>query len=279
MAFVKKLVMGIKQRIDDHNLSLVAAGVAFFAFLSVFPAIAVCISIFGLLVDPQMVQDNMSQLSSYLPPEVLNLIESRMKDIAENQDGSMTFALVFGVLVSLWSANKAMKAVAQGLNISFELDEDRGFFLKNIVTLALTLLSSVCVIVVMGATIALPMVTSILLSESSSDWFVRIFTWVLMLSTLLALSLVLYRYAPARDYKPNIKASIPGALFTAIAILAGSVGFSLYVDNFGKFEEEYGAIAGVVVTLLWLYLSAFIFLLGAEFNGERREINDEDKGP
>ena len=272
MKNIKQLAFGIYERMDEHSLSLIAAGVAFYAFLSIFPAIAACISVYGLVADPQSVQSQVQNFSGFLPPEVIDLIKSRMKDLANNQEKSLTMGLIFGVLVSIWSANKAMKAVAQGLNVAFEKEEDRGFIKKNLITLSLTLISSIVVIIVASVTVALPLLINYFLSSEAFEWLAKILSWLVLALLLLGLCLVLYRYAPARDKKPKLKDSMPGAIFTTIAILIGSIIFSVYVANFGKYEEEYGAIAGVVVTLLWLFLSSFLFLLGAEFNGESGEL-------
>ena len=263
-----KTVKGVYTRVNDHHLTLVAGGVAFFAFLSVFPAIATSISLYGLVADAGTVQENIEAITGFIPAEVKDLLFSRMRDVASEQTSSLTWGLVIGVLVSLWSANKAMKAVAKGLNITYETKEDRGFFKINIVTLALTIVTSVVSILVIVIAVVLPIVVNYFLSQSTAQVLTQILSWVFLVGVLMGLFLLLYRYAPARDRRPHIKDSFPGALFSTTLIIVSSIAFSFYVKNFGTFDEEYGAIAAVVITLLWLYLGSLIFLLGAEFNGE-----------
>lgn len=138
---LKPLATGIFERIDDHHLSLVAAGVAFYGFLSIFPAIATVISLYGLVTDAQTVQSHINSITGFIPQDVRDLLFSRMKDVASEQTSSLNLGLVIGIVLSLWSANRAMKAITQGLNITYEKDETRGFIKINFVTLALTLLT------------------------------------------------------------------------------------------------------------------------------------------
>lgn len=268
---------GVYARINDHHLTLVAGGVAFFAFLSVFPAIATTISLYGLVADAGTVQKNIDAITSFIPPEVKELLFSRMRDVASEQNSALTWGLVVGILVSLWSANKAMKAVAKGLNITYEKKEDRGFLKINIVTLALTIVTSLVSILVVVIAVVLPIVVNYFLSQGTAQILTLVLSWVLLVGVLMGLFLLLYRYAPARDRRPHIKDSLPGALFSTTLIIIGSIAFSFYVKNFGTFDEEYGAIAAVVITLLWLYLGSLIFLIGAEFNGESQTLSSAQR--
>lgn len=266
---------GVYARINDHHLTLVAGGVAFFAFLSVFPAIATTISLYGLVADAGTVQENIDAITGFIPAEVKELLFSRMRDVASEQNSTLTWGLVVGILVSLWSANKAMKAVAKGLNITYEKKEDRGFLKINIVTLALTIVTSLVSILVIVIAVVLPIVVNYFLSQGTAQVLTLVLSWVLLVAVLMGLFLLLYRYAPARDRRPHIKDSMPGALFSTTLIIVGSIAFSFYVKNFGTFDEEYGAIAAVVITLLWLYLGSLIFLIGAEFNGEGQALSSD----
>lgn len=268
----KQLLFGLNDRVIQHNLALIAAGVAFYAFLSIFPAIASCISIYGLIADLQSVQEHFNHIASFLPPDVRNLVESRMKDVANDQDSTLTWGLIIGLLVSLWSANKAMKAIAQGLNITFEKEEHRGIIKFNLITLGLTFISAIIAILVISLTVLLPAIVGIVLSNESAQWLTTGLSFIILVFILTGQFILLYRIAPATKSTIEIKSSLPGALFSTTMILFGSVLFSLYVANFGKYEQQYGAISAVVVTLLWLFLSAFIFLLGAELNIELRKV-------
>lgn len=272
---VKQLIFAMGDRVIEHNLSLIAAGVAFYAFLSIFPAIATFISIYGLIADLQSVQEHFNNIATFLPPDVRDLVESRMESVASKQDDTLTLGLIIGLLVSLWSANRAMKAIAQGLNITYEKAEDRGIIKVNLITLALTFVSAIVAILVIAITVFLPSVVGFVLSNESAQWLTTSLSFIVLLVILTGQFMLLYRIAPAKQAASKITSSIPGAVFSTVMVLLGSIGFSLYVANFGQYEQQYGAIAAVVITLLWLFLSSFIFLLGAELNITTRKVFDK----
>ena len=269
MAEVKRTVFGIKNRVKTDRLSLVAAGVAFYTFLSIFPALATIISIYGLVADAQMVQEHISSMSGVVPKDVMDILAVRMEKLAGSADSSLTWGVVIGIVVSLWSANKAMKAVSEALNIAYDKHEDRGFITINAVTLLLTLLSSIGFIVALSVVVIVPIVVSVFLSQNSAEVVITLVSWALFMALLVGMFMVLYRFAPARHERQSWNNLLPGALFSALLFVLASLLFSFYVSNLGKYDEQYGALGAVVVTMLWLFIGSFIFLLGAELNAER----------
>lgn len=269
MPHVKTTALGIKNRITDDRLSLVAAGVAFYAFLSLFPALATVISIYGLVADAQTVQSQVGSLTGMVPQEVAAIIERRLSDLATSNRSSLTFGLVFGILLSLWSANRAMKAISQALNIAYDKREDRGLVKVNIVTLALTLISSLVFIIAIGVVVVVPIIVSFFLSVESAKVITSILSWLVLFGLLVMMFLILYRYAPAQHKRQSWRRLLPGALASVVLFVLASLAFSFYVSNFGKYDKQYGALGAVVVTMLWMFIGAFIFLLGAELNAER----------
>lgn len=271
---IKTVLINLKRRVDDHFLGLVAAGVAFYAFLSIFPAIAAVVSIYGLLADPLMAQNHLNAVSQFFPVEMQELMSNRVQELASRQTGTLTLGLMVGLLLSLWSANKAMKAITKGLNIAYESEERRGFFKLNAITLALTLVTAICGLFAVGVIIVLPLVVQYFLYDESAEIISILLSWSALIVVLAGLFTFLYRYAPYRRERPELKHSIPGAVLSTVIVLAASLGFSFYVANFSKYNEEYGAFSAAVVTLLWLYLTSFIFLLGAELNGGSRSLTE-----
>ena len=263
-----KFVLRIAARLDDDNISLVAAGVAFHVFLSIFPALAVAISAYGLVFDVQSINQQIDVLRGVLPQEALSLVAERAQSIVANRDETLTWGLILASLLSLWSANRAMKATADALNITYCLPEDRTFIQKNLITLALTAFSTLVSVIVLTIVVVVPIFVTAYLSAQSAEISTSIVSWLIFVGILISLFWVLYSYAPARHKRPW-RALLPGACVAAGLVVAASTAFSLYVVNFGKYDEQYGALGAVVVTLLWLYIGAFIFLLGAEINAER----------
>ncbi|WP_308366781.1 MULTISPECIES: YihY/virulence factor BrkB family protein [unclassified Microbulbifer] len=271
MAKIKKTAVGVKGRIKDDRLSLVAAGVAFYAFFSLFPALATVISIYGLLADAQTVQSHVERLGGIVPDEVLAVLSSRMEDLATTPDSSLTFGFVFGIIISLWSANKAMKAVSEALNIAYDMEEDRGFLKVNAVTLLLTLTSAIAFIVAIAVVVIVPVLVSTFLSHQAAAIFTTLTSWVIFILLLVGMFLVLYRFAPARKRRQAWRNLLPGAALATGLFVIASLAFSFYVSNYGEYDAQYGALGAVVVLMLWLFIGAFIFLLGAEVNAERNQ--------
>jgi membrane protein len=262
-----KEVMGrVKQEIGNDHLTIVAAGIAFYLFLALFPGLFAAVSIYGLLADPAEVERQVREMSAVLPPAALEIVGSQLHDIVRTSPTSLGFGAALSILFALWSASKGAKALISGINIAYDEEEKRGFAKLQGIALLLTL----GFVVFLAATVtAIAVVPSLFGRLGSAAGILLTFTgqWVgLLVLVLLALAVV-YRYAPSRD-EPRWTWVSLGSFIAAGMWLAASVLFSWYATNFGSFNETYGAIAGVVVLLLWLQVTAFVVLLGAELNAE-----------
>lgn len=258
-------LLQLKTRIENHTLPLVSAGVAFYAFLSIFPALASVISIYGLLADPGDVQKHVHGLSQLMPPDVMDIIEKRIQSLSSNHSQSLTLGLIGGLLLSLWSANRAMKALVNALNIAFDVREDRGFIKVNLLTLALTLGSTIVFIVAITAIVVVPIIVSTLLTALVAELLTALLSWSLFVGLLILMFVILYGYGPDVE-RANWRRLMPGAITAASLFIVASIAFSIYVSNYGQYDQQYGALGAVVVTMMWLFIGAFIFLLGAEVN-------------
>jgi membrane protein len=266
-------------RISTDNISIVAAGVAFYAFVAVVPTLAAVIGIYGLVSDPSHVGSQVTAFARILPKEVLPVLEQQLTRITSNSQAAGISAIV-GVLVALYGAASATKALIQGLNICYGEREKRGFIRLNAVALLLTF------VVIIGAILALAMVAVIpallenLSFGSAVDTILNWARWPILIAGFIFGLAVMYRYAPSRrDAKWSWVSW--GATVAALLWVAGSALFSLYVAKFGSYDKTYGSLAAIVVFLMWLYLSAFAILLGAELNSEmeRQTLKDTTEGP
>jgi membrane protein len=267
------------KRISTDSITVVAAGVAFYAFVAVVPALAATVGIYGLLSDPSQVQQQVTSFARILPHEVLPLLEQQMKRISSNGNAASLGAIV-GVLIALWSSASATKALMQGLNISYGEHEKRGFIKLNAVALVLTFG------VILGAVLAIALVAVIPAVLQNLSFGVGIDTvlnwarWPILLGGFIVGLAVLYRYAPSRNDAKWAWVS-PGAIVAAVLWVVASGLFSLYVAKFGSYDKTYGSLGAVVVFLMWMFLSAFVVLLGAELNSEleRQTLKDTTEEP
>jgi membrane protein len=276
----KDVAFRLKDEIAADRVGLIAAGVAFYGLLALFPAITALIALSGLLVEPAQIVEQLAALEGLMPEEVIAIVTQQATEVAGSREGGLGLAAVLGVLVAFYSASKGMASLIQGINVAYDEDEERGFVRLKLVTLALTLFLMLGLLIALMATLGLPAVLAFLELGPVVEALMTLGLWVaLFCLTVFGLS-VLYRYAPSRD-APEWKWASPGALIACVVWLVASAGFAFYVGNFGSYNESFGTLAGVIVLLMWFWISAFIILLGAELNAEleAQTRKDTTKGP
>lgn len=267
---VWNIIAGTWRRASAHNIAIVAAGVAFYGFLSIFPALTAAVSIYGLISDPADLQAQLDALAGVVPRETLdNILSQQMSAVARSSDAALSLGALAGIMLTLWSAKRAMDAAISSLNIVYGVEETRGVVRLNLFSLVLSLAVILGGLVVVALLVIVPAILPAILERipgvnESWAWF----RWpVLIVAVILALA-VLYRIAPNRA-NPRWRAIFPGAVLASALWLAVSALFSIYAANFGSYNETYGSLSAVVVLMLWLSFSCYVVLLGAEFNAER----------
>ena len=264
---------------SDDNVSILAGGVAFFAFLAVFPAIIAAITLYGLIADPGQVAQQIESLSGTLPQETKPLIADQLNAVVQSSGNALSFSLIFSLLAAIWSASSGTGNLVQAVNLAYDEKESRGFFRVKGLALALTLGAIVFVLITLTLVAVVPPVLDALQLGLVGRIIAQVVRWGLLVALVVTALAVVYRVAPDRD-APRFRWVSTGALVAAALWILGSVLFSLYVNNFGSYNKTYGALAGVVVLMLWLYLTSYIVLLGAEINAEseRQTRRDTTKG-
>jgi membrane protein len=254
--------------------------VAFFAFLALPPALIALVTLYGLVADPAQVQQQVESLSSSLPQETATLIGDQLKQITSTSSGSLGVGLVVSLLGALFSASGGVQNLMKAINLAYDEQETRGTVKLRATALLLTLGAVVFIVVAVGLVAVLPALLDAIDLGGLGRVLVFLARWVGLVAFVLVALAVLYRYAPDRD-NPKMRWVGLGSLAATVLWLIGSAGFSLYVSNFGKYGKTYGALAGVVVLLLWLYLTCYIVLFGAEVNAEaeRQTAKDTTQGP
>ena len=249
------------------NMPIIAGGVAFFGFLSIFPALIALVSLYGLVATPETVADQIESLSAQLPESAAALIGDQLNAIVANSSSALSITLIVSILAALWSASGGIGNLVTAVNIAYDEVEARNFVKLKLLSLGLTLGGIVFVIVTFGLVAIVPAVIEALPLGIVGTVLANIATWVLLLAVFAGSLAVLYRLAPDRD-NPRLSWVSLGAVIVTVIWAAVSVGFAVYVDNFGSYDKTYGAIAGVIVLMLWLYLTCYLVLLGAEINAE-----------
>jgi len=271
----KDIALRVKDRLTKDHVTLVSAGIAFYFFLAIFPAISAALSIYGLVMEPAQVEQQMSQLVNVLPEQAHQMISDVLQQQSEKSESSLGWSLVLSLLISLWSANRGTKAVFEGVNISYDETDGRGFFLKNAVTLMFTLGGIIIGILAIVMVVAFPALIDKIGLPSTLETIIQFLRWpVLALIVMLALTAV-YKTAPHRE-SPAFKWASWGAVIATVFWLVGSLLFSLFVKNFGILDEAYGSFAAVITLMLWFFLTAFIVFLGAEVNSEMEHQTRRD---
>jgi membrane protein len=267
----KRVVASLKR---DH-VSLLAAGVAFKGLLALFPAIIAGISIWGLVADPATVTQQLQAITDALPEEAASLLGDQMETVAGGESSTLGTALIVSLLIALWSASGGMAGLIEGINAAYDEVDRRKFPIKRGLAILLTVGAIVALLVTIGLIAVLPAVLGNLGLGQAGELAIRIGTWPLLALLAMAGLALLYKVAPDRD-DPRFRWTSWGAVIATVLWLVGSAAFTLYVENFGNFGATYGTFAGIIVLMLWLLLSSFIVLLGAEINAELERQTQRD---
>ena len=266
------------KEVKADQVPLLAAGVAFYVLLALFPAIIAGVSIYGLVADPQTVRDQINQLAKTLSPETATLIGQQVQQVTSSAGGALGLATVIGILTALWSASSGMKALITGVNLAYDEPEGRKFVKLRGLSILMTLGAMVLLGVALALIVGFPAVPDSW--PTVLQWTAAVLRFVLLAVLLMAGLAALYRYAPDRD-KPKWSWASPGSMAATVLWVLASVGFSIYVNAFGNYNKTYGALAGVIILMFWLYLTAFVVLVGAELNAEMelQTAKDTTAGP
>jgi membrane protein len=263
--------------IKADNLPVVAAGVAFYAWIALIPALIALITIYGLVLDPQTISNQITNLTASMSPDISSVISDTVQ--SATQTGGLSIALAVSVALALWSASGGMDAMIKGINIAYD-EPLRSFPKRRALALLLTVGAIIFVILAVAVVAVIPGIVDNLGLPRPLQIAVQIGSYVLLALLMMAALAILYRIAPHRD-DPQLKWVSLGAVVATVLWVVGSLGFSFYVNNFGSYNATYGALAGVIVLNLWLFLSSFVVLLGAEINSETEAQTRKDttKGP
>ncbi len=263
------------QEISDSNIFLAAGGVTYAVLLALFPALAALVAVYALVLDPSQIQAQVDTLAPVLPEQTRQLVQDELHELVSASHGSLELSAALGFLFALWSASRGMSGMMSALDIAYQQKERRGFLTFNLIAHALTIGAVAGGIVTLSLIAGLPAFAEAMGLSGTLKWLFLIVQWPILLLLLTFGLAVLYRYGPDRE-KPQWQWASPGALAATIMWLAASIGFTIYVTNFGSYNKTYGALGGVVVLLTWLYISSLVVLIGAVINAQAEQQTTRD---
>lgn len=263
----KDIALRVKDEWGDDNVGLSAAAVAFYAFLALIPALAALVSILGLFARGQNPTEVIDDLFGALPAEARELLSEQLQTISQSSSGSLSFGLVIGILLSIWSASGAIGQLMNTINIAYDEEETRSWFLRKGLALALTFGAILFLALAIFVVVGFPVLIENTGLGIGTRRLLGILIWPGLAAAFGVALAILYRVSPDR-HDAHWKWVSVGSVFAIVAWVAVTLGFRFYVSQFGSYNETYGSLAAVVVMLMWLWLSAIIILLGAEINAE-----------
>lgn len=274
----KDILLRVKSEVVADDISTQAAALAFYGMLAIFPALVALVSVYGLLADPVDVERQLNALAVLLPGAARDVVSGQLHAIVTNSSGSLGLGAIAGIFGALWSASSGVASLIKGINLAYDEKETRGFFKTRGLALLFTIALILFVTVAFALVAVLPGILGV--HEGPIAWALSIARWPFLAAGVLLGLGVLYRYAPDRE-RARWRWVTWGSAIAAVIWLVASIGFSVYVSNFGNYDKTYGAIGGVIVLLLWFYVSSFVILLGAEINSEieAQTAQDSTDGP
>jgi membrane protein len=271
----KGILLRVGNRIGAANISVYASGVAFYAFLAIPSALTALVALYGLVFDPASVEQQVESMKGVVPQEALKLISDQLTAVTTNSHSNLSISFAVALLVALWGSRSAMSTMITALNIAYEEEERRGFIRFQAAALALTAAAIVFAVISIALIAVLPAIIGLLPLGDTGKTLAAVLRWPILLLLVVFGFAAIYHYAPCRR-EPRWLWISWGAVVATVLWLAGSALFSVYVGQFASYNKTYGSLGAVAVLLMWLYLSAFAVLLGAQLNAEMERQTERD---
>ncbi|WP_298917818.1 YihY/virulence factor BrkB family protein [uncultured Algimonas sp.] len=267
-------------QVNKDNVPVVAAGVAFFALLSIFPLISASLSIYGYFADLTDVRGMANFLQPLMPKSAWIIISDQIASVISAPDRDLSMRILLSLIFAFWTAGAGIRAILRAMNVAYGEDEKRSILVFYLTAFGMTLGLFAFIYVSLMVIIGVPAMLAFLNLDDTARILSGWLPWMLLLIVFMLGAGIVYRFGPSRR-PPRKRWVVPGVLFTTITWLALSWGFGVFVRNFGQYETTYGGISAVIVLLLWFWLTAMTVIIGAELNAEmeRQTIADTTRGP
>jgi membrane protein len=266
-----RILANVWNELDRDHVSVMAAGVAFYSFLSIFPAMSAVISVYGLIANPAIIEQQIANLAGVLPPAALQLVATQLHALTAAPQAKLGISLIVSLLVTLWSAMSGVGTLMQALTVAYEERERRGILAFYGQSAALTIGIGVFGLVSLLLIAVVPAILDRLPFGAMWRNDIALIRWPILAALGYVALVAVYCFAPSRE-TPRWPWFAPGTIAAAVLWLLGSVGFSFYVTQFATYNKTYGSLGAVVILLMWFYVSSYIVLAGAELNAEIEKL-------
>ncbi|MFG1928389.1 YihY/virulence factor BrkB family protein [Cryptosporangium sp. NPDC048952] len=271
----KDVLVRTVREFKDDQISNAAAAAAFYAWLALIPAAIGAITVYGLVASPEQIATQIDELTASLSADVKQVITDPITAATNASGKGLSIGLVISLAAVLWSASGGMNGMIQAVNTAYDEVDERNFLKKRGLAIVMTLGAIVAFVVAILLVAVVPPVLDALHLGSFASGVVSVGRWVLLAVLMMFGLSLLYRFAPDRS-NARFRWISWGAVVATVLWLIASAGFSFYVNNFGSYNKTYGALAGVIVLNLWLYISCMAILFGAELNAELEAQTERD---
>jgi membrane protein len=263
----RDILLRVKDAVSEKSLGLIAAGAAFYAFIAIPSGIAVLISIYGLIADPVQVEQQVETVKAIMPPQAIDIVLGLLNSLLNQPRANLSFGLLVSLSIALWSATSATTSIMTALNVAYGEREKRGLIQYYAEAIAFTLASVLFLIISLGLIAVLPAAIDFLplgdFGRTLASWL----RWPVLVALFVVALSFAYRFMPSRS-TPKWRWVTWGAVAGGLLWIAASYGFSFYVSHFSSYDKTYGSLAGVVLLMMWLYVSNYAVLLGAQLDAE-----------
>ena len=262
-----RFILAIFERMDKIHMSLIAAGIAFYAMFAVFPGLAAAVAVWGMFADPRAIQGYLSIAERFLPPEAGALVHDQVMGLITAPRTALQWTTLLSLLIALYSARAGVSALVQGLDVVHR-SRPRAWLWGWAVDFVLTGALIGALFVALVTVVVVPILLNYVQLGTFEAWLTKVLPWAAMFLLVVTCLSILYRFGPNVPGGFRSPWITVGVLVAALAWAGVSIGFSIYLANFNSYNAIYGSIGAVIILMMWLYLSVWAVLLGGAINAE-----------
>lgn len=264
---LRDVLWRVALQFSEDRITLVAAGVTYYALLAIFPGLSLFVSIYALFLDPELALDHAAALTSFFPAPTVEIFSDQLQSLASQRNSVLSFSVVASLLFALWSTHNGVLALFAALNAVYGEKEKRSFIKLNALGLLFSILSIFSVIVIVLGIAAVPLVLHYIWLGSLAEPLALYGRWPVLIVLAILISAILYHFGPSRA-SARLHWLSWGSVLTGVGWCVVSVLYSQYLQHFANFQATYGTLGALVGFMVWVWLSVIVLLIGAEINAE-----------